>query len=80
MIDKIIVDLKDAASLEKARGSFSQVMIEKQIRTAILFCFLSLPEEKKTLSVLESEFRLVVENVLLRLNERGMSFFESNST
>jgi hypothetical protein len=52
--------------------------VDRQIRDAILFCWMLLPQERRTVSTVAAEIRRIVERALANLMEDDQVFSRSS--
>ena len=64
----------DAGDEGKMRKFIGPMMMDHQIREAILHCWMMLPNDKKTVDAVEAEIRRVVDRALKDLREDATSF------
>ena len=64
----------DPDANDKFRRMFSPEQIDQQIRQAIQFCWMMLPDDKKTVDEVERQIRRLVDRALKDLREELDSF------
>lgn len=64
----------DPDANDKFRRMFSPEQIDQQIRQAIQFCWMMLPDDKKTVDEVERQIRRLVDRALKDLREDFDSF------
>lgn len=64
----------DPGASDKMRRMFGPGQVDEQIRQAIHFCWMMLPDDRKTVAELEQQFRRIVERALKDLREDADAF------
>jgi hypothetical protein len=64
----------DPESADKLRGMFGPTQIDEQIRQAIHFCWMALPDDKKSVAEVEKQIRRLVDRALRDLKEDSKAF------
>jgi hypothetical protein len=72
MIEKL--DTKDAESMKRLRSLFGPQQVDKQIRLAIQFCWMSLPPKRQNVGEVEKQIRRMMERALRDLRKDSKSF------
>ena len=67
-------DPNDPAAKDKLRAMFGPGQADSQIRQAIHMCWMMLPDDKKTVTELEQQFRRLVDRALSDLREDAEAF------
>jgi hypothetical protein len=73
------VNLNDEEGFEGARMMFGPTQVDREIRQAIQFCWMSLPKEKRTFDELERQIRRIFERALGDAREDFGNFFAKKS-
>lgn len=69
------INPNDEGGAEKMRDFFGPTQIDHQIRPAIQFCWMGLPNEKKNVDEVERQIRRLVDRALRDLREDFDEFF-----
>ncbi|MGA7703253.1 MAG: hypothetical protein WCB27_26940 [Thermoguttaceae bacterium] len=73
-----LFNLNDEKGFDAARKMFGPTEIDRQIRRAIQFCWMSLPKEKRNVDELERQIRRIFDRALRDAREDFDSFFGKN--
>jgi hypothetical protein len=68
-------NLNDEEGFEGARKMFGPTLIDREIRQAIQFCWMSLPKEKRNVDELEGQMRRIFDRALRDAREDFDIFF-----
>ena len=68
-------DPNDDDMFNKMRGMFGPAQIDQQVRQAIQFCWMSLPQDKRSVDELERQIRRLVDRALKDVREDFHEFF-----
>jgi hypothetical protein len=72
------VNSDDDESVKKMREMFGPGQIDQQIRQAINFCWMGLPQDKRNIDELERQIRRLVDRALNDLREDFDAFFQDS--
>ena len=64
----------DPGAAKRMRAMIGPQAVDREIRQAIQFCWMALPDKKKTADNVEREIRRVVERALRNFREDSKSF------
>lgn len=64
----------DPDGQEKMRAMFGPMQVDQEIRQAISFCWMMMPEEKRNPDAVAAEIRRIVERALTNLKEDADAF------
>lgn len=67
-------DPKDPDDRERMRVFLSPQQVDHQIRQAIQFCWMALPDEKRSVEEVEKQIRRIVDRALRDLRDDAASF------
>jgi hypothetical protein len=67
-------DNNDPEAANRIQAMLGPQAVDRQIRSAIQFCWMSLPAKKKTVDSVEKEIRRVVERALRDFRKDSTSF------
>ena len=72
-------DANDDDAMDKMRDMFGPTQIDQQIRQAIHFCWMGLPNDKRNVDELERQIRRLVDRALSDVREDFDEFFRGRS-
>jgi hypothetical protein len=72
-------NLNDEKAFDAARTMFGPTEIDREIRRAIQFCWMTLPKEKRNLDELERQIRRIFDRALRDAREDFDNFFGGKS-
>lgn len=72
-------DADDDDAREKMRDMFGPTQIDQQLRQAIHFCWMGLPNDKRTVDELERQIRRLVDRALRDVREDFDEFFSDRT-
>ena len=67
-------EANDPEAGDKMRKMFSPSQVDEQIRQAIQFCWMMLPEDKRTIDELEKQLRRIVDRAIKDFREDAQAF------
>jgi len=69
-----VFDPKDPEASGRMRDMFGPGQVDQQIRQAIQFCWMMLPDGQKTVDELEKQMRRIIERALKAVREDSDAF------
>jgi len=67
-------ELNDPAAAKQMRQMFPPSMVDQHFRQTIQFCWMSLPEDRKTVDELEKQMRRIIDRAFKDLREDAEAF------
>jgi hypothetical protein len=64
----------DPPTADEMRKMFTPSQVDEQVRQAIQFCWMMLPEHKRTIDELEKQLRRIVERAVRDFREDAQAF------
>jgi hypothetical protein len=69
-----MIQSNDPDAAKKMRQMFGPGQVDEQIRQAIHFCWMMLPEDRKTVDELEKQMRRIIDRAFKDLREDSEAF------
>ena len=65
---------KDSPTAEEMRKLFTPSQVDEQVRQAVQFCWMMLPEDKRTIDELEKQLHRIVKRAIKDFREDAQAF------